>query len=313
LHPFAPVLAQLDADIATLEATRHGALARTGEAFEQSRSDVQAQLRNASARARAMNVTPPHAQDAPARLQETPPSETVATYTAALNARVDRAAALREAEFREKEATVVYDFERAHAGARLRTSLNISSPYLDARTRQSLEAQLKALNRQERSILQAQEAADASALAHFRDTLASESAAQLASMRRDVQAHAAALRGIAQPSKMLVARAEMIPSRTNVDATAAAFSQAAGDLHIRFTQLRDWNVRAASSTQQELFGLRAERSRLLYEMRSQIEAEAHVIAQQHGLGKVYATAPPPGATDLTRDVARALRAMRARG
>ncbi len=313
MHPFAAVVAQLDMDIATLNATRTGGLSAAGNAMVKSRSILQAQLGNAENRARSMDVAPPariHAAPITSAQLSTP--EAVASYQSALNDRMNRAAALREAQFREKEATVDYQFDRAHAGQRLRLGLRLHSPYLDANAKRSIQAQLDELNAQERRLVERQRAMDASQLAQFRARLQGDGERQLASMQRDMQRHQAAVAKIPQPSNTVVARAEAIPSHTDKQKTAAAFAQANEDLSARFTQLHDWNAGAASSVQQEVAALETERNRLSTEMRAQIEAQAQRIARERGLGRVYTSAAPAGATDLTHDVAASLERFRGR-
>lgn len=312
-HPFAEVVAQLDNDIATLNATRSGGLSAAGTSIAKNRAMLQAQLGNAATRAREMNVSPPalrHAEPAASGELSTP--QAIALYQSALSDRLNRAVALREAQFHEKEATVDYQFDRAHAGQRLRLGLRLHSPYLDAGAKRSIQAQLDALNAQEDHVVQAQRAMDAVELARFRATLQEDASTQLASMQRDLQRHQAAVAKIPQPSDAVVARAESIPSRTDKLKTAAAFAQASQELSARFDRLHDWNGGAASSVQQEVAQLQTERNRLASEMRTQIEAEAQRIARERGLGPVYTSAAPAGATDLTRDVAAALEQLRGR-
>ena len=311
MHPFAPVVAQLNADIATLQATRSGGLNGAGAALVRSRAAIQAQLGNAEARARSMSVAPPaltHAR--PAAPKNRPVREAIAQYQQALADRDERAIALQNAQMREKEATVDYQYDRAHAGERLRLNLRLHSPYLDTASKHAIAARLKVLDAQETAVVNAQRSTDAAALARFRETLQNGSVAQLASMQRDLRAHAAAVARIPQPSGTVVARADAIPSHADTAKTAAAFGQASDDLAARFTQVHDWDAQAAGSTDGEIAALRAERDRLIAEMRAQIDAQAHRIARSRGLGNVYTGAAPSGADDLTPDVASAIQSIR---
>ncbi len=311
MHPFAPVVAQLDANINTLQSTLRGGLSNAGTALAGSRTVMQAQLNNAAARARGIEIAPPaRSRVQPPAVRDLAGDRGLAQYRAALQARMDRALALREAQLREKEATADYQFGRSHSGGVLRLQLRLRSPYLDQHERNSLLGQLNAIQRQENRTLAEQQARDADEIARYRGTLAADAARQLASMEEDLRAHAAAVRSIPQPRNTIVARAEAIPSRTNSAQTAAAFVQANEDLSARFTQLRDLNAGYVSSMRDEIVALRAERDRLISEMRAQIEAEADRIARDRGLGKVYNDRSHAGAADLTHDVAAALGTIR---
>jgi hypothetical protein len=310
-HPFAPVVAQIDADIATLQASLHGGLSNAGTALAGSRAVLRAQLSNAGARARAIDITPPsQTHEQPPEPNDFAVNRGIAAFRAALDARMQRAVAMQEARMREKEATADYQFGRAHAGERLQLELRSKSPYLDDRTRQAILARLSAIDAEERRVLSAQRARDAVDLARSRSTLIADGQRQAASMERDLQARAAAAGRLPQPNNSIVKRAESIPTRANSAQTAAAFDRAKDDLSARFAQLRDWNARDVASAQEELSALRAERDRLVSEMRLQIESQAARIARERGLGRVYNGNSPPGAADLTREVGAAIGSIR---
>ncbi len=263
------VLAQIDRDIATLEQARSGSLSDAGLTIARGSDAIHAQLSNAAAHARGVRVTPPGTRRAePAISQNVPVESAIAQYRQALQLRTQRALALREAQMREKESTVAYQFDRAHAGERLRLQLRLHTLHLTPSDRRALQSRLVALDSQDNAAVAAQRNVDQATLSSFEVTLDREASRQLTSLRRDLQLRASALRSIPQPNAAVVARAEAVPSRGSSLQNAAAFEQADRDLHTRFSQLHDWNALDARTLVQELTSLRAERARLVAEMQS---------------------------------------------
>ena len=299
---FAIALAQYDADLATLRRA----------AGDRAFANVRAEMINAAADSgRRLDAGAEHIAGLrvqPVRLPANAPAKsggdftsTVAPFRKSVRARVDRAVDLRAAQMREHEATVAYDFERAHAGRRLVLQLKLHDLHVDAARRRNYQAQIAELDRQEAALVSAARVGDNVTLGSYRAQLDAEGAADAASMAADVAAHARSTRNLAEPD-MHAAQAWLPHWKDDIAETRAQFAATRGDLTNRLLALRAAGDSARSSLIDEITGLQRERDALHAQIIASIEARARQIAAAQHLGRVYTDGAPAGARDVTDEV-----------
>jgi hypothetical protein len=301
---FAIALAQYDVDLATLRrAAGDGAFV-----------NVRAQITNAVAdSARRLDAGARHVAGLrvqPVRLPANAPvtsgsdfTSEVAPFRKSVQARVERAVSLRAAQMREHEATVAYDFERAHAGRRLVLQLKLRDLHVDAVTRRNYQVQIAELDRQEAALVSAARVRDNATLGAYRAQLDAEGGADTASMAADVAAHARSTRNLAKPD-MQAAQAWLPHWKDDVAETREQFAATRADITSRLLVLRAAGDSARSSLRDEITGLQRERDALHAQIVASIEARARQIAAARHLGRVYTDAAPAGARDVTDAVLR---------
>lgn len=306
-HPLSAEVRQLDRDIATLETARAGNWQRVPQSIGEAGTSIGAQLDNAHRRAQAFDVQPPSRRHVTAIPRRDDRAGQIGAYEAALNARETRALSLREAQAMEKESSIEYQFDRAHAGERLRLRLRAATLRSDRQADPSIVARLKSLDSQERSLVDDQRAKDRADLAAYRAALAADTSAQLASMQRDITAHGEAARAIPRADPQIVGRAGALPEKTDRARTAAAFALARDDLAARFADLHSTSAGDSAATVAEIAALRAERAELENEMRAEILAVAREVALERKLGDVVTEKASSGVPDITDPVRARMR------
>ena len=296
--PFAAMLAHYDADIAALRRSAGDpAFAGTRAAIAASASDVARRLDAGTQRLRNLHVEPvalPKSAAQPAHDF----GDAVEPFRRAALARAERATALRAAQMREREATIAYDYERAHGGRRLVLELKLRDLHLDAATRRRDRAELAALDASEAAMVSAARARDDAELASYRAQRQAQALAESASMAADVAAHARASRSISLQTNS----AQTWVPRWSDDAganTVARFTAARADLTSRLLALRKADDAAGSSVNDEIAGLQRERDALRAQIVASAQARAVKIAAAQRLGRVYPSGAPAGARDLT--------------
>jgi hypothetical protein len=301
--PFARVLAQYAADIATLRrAAGDPAFANVHDRMETNTLDVDRRLQSASARVANLRAQSISAMPAAATRRDFSDGM-VGAFAQAAQSRVARALGLRAAQLREHEATVAYDFERAHAGRRLVLGLKLRDLHLDAPTRHRYQTQLDALDRQEAVVVGAERERDDAVLSAYAVNLRSQASADTASMGSDLAEHARAMRTIPQPQMGTLPSSLLHP----VDARApmlAAFADARRDLTARLHELQAANGVANGDVAREIATLERERDVLRAQIVASIETRAARIAAAQHLGRVYTHKAPRAARDITDDVLR---------
>jgi hypothetical protein len=304
-HPFAPVLAQYNADIATLRrATGDVALRNVHQLLVSSAVDVEHRLQISSARARELRAQP--IQPLPAAAAESRrdfSGGVIGAFAQAAQSRVARAVDLRAAQLREHEATAAYDYERAHAGRRLVLGLKLRDLHLDASNRRRYQTQVDALDRQEMALLDAERARDAGILAAYGSQLRAQANADAVSMASDLANHARAMRAIPQPQMRALPNSLRHPADSRA-ATLAAFADARHDLTDRWNALRGMDDAARADAAREISELERQRDVLRAQIVTSIEARAARIAATQRLGKIYTVDAPREARDITDAVVR---------
>lgn len=304
---FASVLAQYDADIATLRRAQSVApFASTREAIANDAANVDGRLANAARNVRGVSTQPLPAtvQRAPRGTQPAATGRAVDTFAQALDTRLARAHELRASQLREHEATVAYDFERAHAGRTLMLRLKLQNLHSDPATRRRYSSELASLEAQEEKIVGAERARDAGILAAYDAELRSRDSADLAVMSRDFSTHLQAMRNAPRESGAVAVPAGL--AHDSRPETIAALNAARRDITARFAQLRTADGAAADSIATEIAALQRERNAIRERLIASITAQANRIAAVRGMGTVYTEHAPSAAIDLTNDVARAL-------
>ena len=303
---FASVLAQYDADIAVLRRAQSEApFASMGKTLATETANVDGQLANAARKAQSISTQPLPASVQPAQRHDpTNANRAVATFAQALDTRLTRAHELRASQLRDHEATVAYDFERAHAGRTLTLHLKLQSLHNDPATRRRYAGELATLETQEEKIVGTERARDAAVLAAYDAELRARASADLAVMSRDFSSHVNAMRNSPRHADTIVPPASL--ARDDRPETVAAFEAARRDITARFTQLRAEDGDAATSIAAEIATLERERNAIREHLIASFTAQAVRIAATRGLGAVYTARAPSNAVDLTGDVARAL-------
>ncbi|MGA8533117.1 MAG: hypothetical protein WB615_03285 [Candidatus Tumulicola sp.] len=304
-HPFASVLAQYDADIATLRrAAGIAAFTNVHQAIDANAADLDRRLKTASSRLHGLRTQAIRAPR-PARAGSSSVfgSKTIASFEQAAQARVARALDLRAAQLRESEATAAFDFDRAHAGRRLVLGLKLRDLHLDKATRRRFESELGTLDRQEAALLENRRRSDRGVLAAYQERLRAQALADSASMASDVTAHTKAMHDLPRPAMPALPDAMLHPDAQNMR-DAIAFDGARRDLTARLFDLRSRDDAARDDVRTEITALVRERDALRAQIVASIEARAERIAGTERLGRVYEAGAPRGARDITGEVER---------
>ena len=239
-----------------------------------------------------------------------------AAYARASRTRVERAAAAREQQLREKELDVAYDLARKNAPARLTLRIHLNELYLDRPARARLEAELAALSRQELATLSRMQAADAVTVSQYRNGLERQAAADTARMNAQLRAEAAAnlaLRGrVAQAASRsstadlatrIAAFRATYPSGDNAAAIESAFTDSQTDIANHFARIGESARRSRADAAVQVANIARERAALRQAMVSQIEEIVRRFAEQRHLAVGDLTAAQPrGSVDLTAAV-----------
>jgi len=302
--PFATVLAQYDADLAALRrSVDDPAFANARTQINDATAGIRGRISAGSQRLRGLHVQPV-ALPTDAGVQPVRNfSGAVEPFARAALARVERAVALRAAAMREREATIAYDYERAHAGQRLVVQLKLRELHLDAVARRRYATVLASLDRQEAALVAAARARDDAELTIYRAQLRARAVADAGAMASDVAAHDRAARALAQSS--VRTPATWLPRWTDDGARNAAILDDAGnDLTNRFGALRRADDSGMTAVRDEIAGLQRQRDALRAQIVASVMARAARIAAQAHFGRVYTNGAPSGAHDLTAEVMR---------
>jgi hypothetical protein len=299
--PFAALLAQYDADLAALRrSAKDPAFAGTDAAVGASAADVARRLDAGAQQLRGLHAEPIALPKSVAEPRHDF-GDTVEPFRRAASARAERATALRAAQMREHEATIAYDFERAHGGQRLLLELKLRDLHLDAATRQRNRAELAALDAREAALVSAARARDDAELASYRAQRQTQALAESASMAADVASHARAARTISLQTNSAL---PWVPRWSDGDGanTIARFAAARADLTSRLLAVRNADDAGRSSVNEEIAGLQRDRDALRAQIVASAQARAAKIAAARRLGRVYTSGAPAGARDLTEAV-----------
>ncbi|MBV8372639.1 MAG: hypothetical protein JOY69_05210 [Candidatus Eremiobacteraeota bacterium] len=300
--PFAGVLAQYDTDIATLRRVANDpGFGNLHGRIEASARDVDRRVRASTARVaglRAQSVALPASEP-----RRDFGSGVAGEFAQAAQSRVARAIALRATQLREHEATVAYDFERAHAGRRLVLGLKLRDLHLDTATRRRYRAQLDALDQQEAAMIATERNRDDRILAAYGAQLRAQAVADSASMASDLAEHARAMQTIPRPQTNALPATLRHPADTRAP-TLTAFENVRRHLSARLHDLRDADDATRTDVAREIADLQRERDALRAEIVASIEARAARVAAAQHLGRVYTGTAPPGARDITDAVVR---------
>lgn len=301
-HPFAPVLAQYDVDIATLrDTTGTAAFADVHDRLESSAAAIDRELIRASARVKTLRAQPigsPLPAAAAGNGAESFGNGTLASFRDALQNRIVRAHDLRASQLREREANVALDFERAHAGQRLVLDVKLRNLHLDAQTQRAFRAQLATLDSQQSGLVNAERRRGSAVLATYDAQLRARALADAAAMSTELAESARAMQRIPRPHIGSLP-ASIAAGRDERPATLSAFSTARHDLTGRFGEVRAMDDRARSGARVELAALERERDDLRAQIVAAIQSRAEKIAAGKGLGRVYLTNAPSNARDIT--------------
>lgn len=298
---YAQMLAAYDRDIATLrQSERVKAFDAMSAQFDAASQNVRDDADGAGSGATSIAVRDVRTLHVP------PPTQGVVAnadaYAAALQARAQRAHDLHEQQLREKEATVAFEFERAHKQQRLALQLRLQNrAYLDPKLRGPLDAQLRALDAQEEAAVAKQRTADAADLSAFDAKVSAQNVTEVARMRADAQQHAAAAAQIASPQFGKLP-ATVVHPKYDANAIASNFKSAGADITARFSQLHDGDTAARRSADSEIRRLEQRRALLYEQAMSALRARADRVAAQQGLGAVYFADAPSGSVDITAEL-----------
>lgn len=308
-HPFARVLAQYEIDIATLASTERAApFANMHYRLNANAADIARDVSHAVARvnetqnAYAMHPLPhssEHGIDAG--------DGALARFNDALQVRIARAHAYRAQQFEEKESMLALNFERAHLKQRLRLELRLRNRlYIDPRIRHELNAQMAALDSQERAIVESQRSRDAVELQAYDAQLVVSAKTQTGALAHDLAMHDRAVDALPPPFTGGLP-ADFARPRDRSKETAEAFRAGGDDLTARFGELRSMDDGTRAQAQREVAALAQERDALRDQIVASIESRAATVAREKGFGRVYDFDAPTGATDITAAVAEAMK------
>ncbi len=296
--PFGAMLAQYDADLAVLRrASNDAAFAGTHAAIGASATDVARRLDAGARRLNGLHAEPVVLPKSAAQSAHDF-AAAVEPFRRAALARAERATALRAAQMREREATIAYEYERAHGGRRLVLQLKLRNLHLDAATRRRDAGELAALDSREATLVGAARARDDAELAAYRAQRRAEALASVSSMAADVASHARATRSLSLETQSAAA---WVPHWNDATRTSmvAGFAAARADLTKRLLAVRDGGDADRASVKREIAALQRERDALRAQIVASAEARAEKIAAAQRLGRVYTGAAPARARDLT--------------
>jgi Skp family chaperone for outer membrane proteins len=296
-HPLASMLREYDANLATLRLIQTPAgLTNLSERIAADVTDAHDVLDAAARQTSALQIRIPSIPTT-----GTPPDSgeaAVATYRDALQLRNDRALTLRASQLRESEANAAYAFDRTHAGTRLQIRVKLRNLHLEPQERRRMQAELDALQSQEDRLVAGIRSQDAITLSGFAQSLQREAISNLNELAGDVEEHrrtAAQLRDdVRTPAAAL----------THDDRALAlqAYKTSGADITQRLNDVASQNRLAAARLASEIASVQKARAALRSEIVASIETTANSVAGERGLGRVYESNAPSGATDITSDV-----------
>jgi hypothetical protein len=222
----------------------------------------------------------------------------VATYRDALQLRNDRALTLRASQLRENEANAAYAFDRAHAGKRLQIRVKLRNLHLEPKERRRMQAELDALQSQEDQLVAGIRNQDAITLSEFATSLQREAISNLNELAGDVEEHRRAAGRLRDDVRTPAAALTLDDRATALQ----AYKTSGADITQRLSDVATQNRLAAARLTSEIASVQKARAALRSEIVASIETTADAVAGERGLGRVYESNAPSGATDITSDV-----------
>lgn len=261
---FARVLAQYDADLATLRRLQRGTpSAGFAAAVADARGSIARNAAGAAAKTRALQLAPPREGPGIAAAPDPIGPQALQSFQTAWQRRIDRALTLRGQQLREREADVAYAFERAHAGERLVLRVKLRELHLPPATASRYRRQLQALDAREAAAVAAQRARDAGVLSAYALQLRATADRDVAAMANELAAHERSSAAIPGESS------SRIPARLTRDTraqTAMAFRDAGNGIVGDFAALQRAHADARGSLAREIAQLQRERDALAAQM-----------------------------------------------
>ncbi|HEY1976858.1 MAG TPA: hypothetical protein VGG89_09950 [Candidatus Baltobacteraceae bacterium] len=331
-HPLYPVLSQYDREIAAMRSTEHVAGLRTIAASVRKDADaMRASTTNANRRAQSMSgangaayrsreqayLSGMQSQRIPANDTASYRSgaarsgqATLAAYRAAMAQRTQHALAARAQQFREKESTLAFDLEKAHAGQRLILATKLRNLHLDRSNQKVLGAKIAALDASVVSAVAQRKRSDDAQLGAYAAQLRAQESADDARMAATV-ARSTTL-NVAQRTQLAESLPPEAAALRGYDPGAAAgignaIANAGNDLHGRFAQLQTVEHTSRADTDARIAALQAARRQLYDAILTQIRNDASQVARRRDMSVViYQRAPSSGGVDLTPDVRKEL-------
>ena len=296
-HPLASMLRQYDDDLATLRLIQTPAgLTNLSDRIAADVTDAHDVLDAAARQTSALQIRIPRipTTGTPADRGEA----AVAIYRDALQVRNDRALALRASQLQESEANAAYAFDRAHAGTRLQIHVKLRNLHLELKDRRRMQAELDALQSQEDRLVTNIRSQDATTLSDFAQSLQREAISNLNELAGDVEEHRRSAGQLRDDVRTPA------PALTQDDRGTAlqAYKTSGADITQRLADVATQNRLAAARLASEIASVQKARADLRSEIVVSIETTANTIAGERGLGRVYESNAPRGATDITSDV-----------
>jgi Skp family chaperone for outer membrane proteins len=335
-HPFHPVLAQYDREIAalrgTLEALPSGdptAQAQRGAAaLARGTDSAQTRLQamggssggDDRSRERTALTSVRTSQRAADRAMATYSAElvretraSVESYRRSIAERNARALAARRQQLHERELTLAFDLARAHAGKRLTLRLKLDHLHLDGTDRRRLGRELAALNADESRAVAAMRRTDAGVLAAYERELERDGAAENARMAAQLRANATANLALRRrvlragpsagaPDLSTQAASFAASYRSEADARTVADSlrAASDDVSKRFALLAASDRASRDETVRRIRALRADRNSLYQSILARIRRASETLLRERHLSKLELRGKrPAGSVDLT--------------
>jgi hypothetical protein len=296
-HPLAAMLRQYDSNLATLRLIQTPAgLTNLSERIASDVTDARDVLDAAARQTSVLTIRIPSIPTT-----GTPPDSgeaAVATYRDALQLRNDRALTLRASQLRESEANAAYAFDRAHAGTSLQIRVKLRNLHLELKDRRRMQAELDTLQSQEDRLVAGIRRQDAITLSGFAQSLQREAISNLNELVGDVEEHRRAAGQLRDAVRTPTA------ALTHDDRATAlqAYKTSGADIAQRLSDVAKQNRLAAANLASEITSVQRARAALRSEIVASIETTANTVAGERGLGQVYETNVPSGATDITSDV-----------
>jgi hypothetical protein len=271
--------------------------------------------RTALARVLASQHEPDRAMDAYRNELARATDANVRGYSAATDARNERALAARRQQLREKELTFGYDLARRDAGERLLLRVKLADLRLDRMKRARLAAQLAQMDRRQAAAVAEMRRADDAVLGAYAAQLARQGSLDESAMSAQLRSKAAAnlalrLRVLQSESRFatilpdLAARLDWFASTYRFDTDSAAIvaelRSATTDISQRFSQVAAGDRASRAQTVIQITRLQNGRRQLYRSIVAQIAGNAQRIARERHLsGVILARSRPPGSVDLT--------------
>ncbi|MEO7202788.1 MAG: hypothetical protein ABI431_08045 [Candidatus Tumulicola sp.] len=296
-HPLASMLRQYDANLATLRLIQTPAgLTNLSERIAADVTDAHDVLNAAARQTSAIQIRVPSLSTTgtPADRGEV----AVATYRDALQVRNDRALTLRASQLQESEANAAYAFDRVHASTRLQIRVKLRNLHLEPKDRRRMQAELDALQSQEDRLVAGIRSENAITLSEFANSLQREAISNLNELAGDVEEHRRAAGQLRDDVRTPAAALTLDDRATALQ----AYKTSAADITQRLSDVATQNRLAAARLASEIASVQKARAALRSEIVASIETTADAVAGERGLGRVYESNPPAGATDITSSV-----------